>query len=217
MTIRHHPSDETLAAFAANLLDEANTLVVATHLSLCPDCRTGVRQFEALAGHLLETMSVESHGTVRLPAVADLERRPSPAPTQAVIPGSRLVSSPAAARSPVSLYDSGDWRWIGVGVQWKPVAMPAEDDTKVFLLKAAPGTRLPDHRHTGTEWTCVLEGAFSHDFGVFGPGDFDEADETVEHRPFVERRGPCICLVALNGRIELTSWIGRMLQPLVRM
>lgn len=215
MTIRHHPSDETLAAFAANLLDEANTLVVATHLSLCRDCRTGVRQFEALAGHLLETMSLDNPGAVRPPAIADLEQMTALAP--ATRPGARLVSQSAAACTPLSLYESGDWRWMGVGVQWKPVTVPADDDTKVFLLKAAPGTRLPDHRHTGTEWTCVLEGAFSHDFGVFGPGDFDEADETVEHRPFVEKRGPCICLVALNGRIELTSWIGRMLQPLVRM
>ena len=34
MTIAHHPTDATLAAFAAGTLDEGRALVVATHLSL---------------------------------------------------------------------------------------------------------------------------------------------------------------------------------------
>ena len=84
------------------------------------------------------------------------------------------------------------------------------------MLKAAPGTRLPRHEHTGTEWTCVFEGAFRHDLGRFGPGDFDEADETVEHNPVVEDDVPCICLVALQGNIELQSTLGRIIQPFLR-
>ena len=36
MTISHHPTDETLAAFAAGGLDEARALVVATHLGAVP-------------------------------------------------------------------------------------------------------------------------------------------------------------------------------------
>ena len=37
------------------------------------------------------------------------------------------------------------------------------------------------------------------------PGDFDEADESIEHNPVVEEGMPCICLVALQGGIELQS------------
>ncbi len=85
------------------------------------------------------------------------------------------------------------------------------------MLKAAPGTRLPRHRHTGTEWTCVFEGAFRHDLGRYGAGDFDEADESIEHNPVVEEGMPCICLVALQGGIELQSWVGRLIQPLIRL
>jgi putative transcriptional regulator len=84
------------------------------------------------------------------------------------------------------------------------------------MLRAQPGTRLPRHRHKGDEWTCVFEGAFRHEHGRFGPGDFDEADESVEHHPTVEAGVPCICLVALDRGIAFQGWIGRLLQPLVR-
>ena len=78
-----------------------------------------------------------------------------------------------------------------------------DEGVRVFMLKAAPGTKLPRHQHTGTEWTCVFEGAFRHDLGRYGAGDFDEADESVEHNPVVEEGDACICLVALQGTIEL--------------
>ena len=84
------------------------------------------------------------------------------------------------------------------------------------MLKAEPGTRFPHHRHSSSEWTCVLQGAFRHDHGRYGPGDFDEADETVEHKPVVEEGVACICLVALQGKLEFQGWLGRMLQPFVR-
>ena len=54
MTIAHHPTDPTLAAFAAGALDEGRALVVSTHLITCPDCRRAVRSFEQLRGIALE-------------------------------------------------------------------------------------------------------------------------------------------------------------------
>ena len=38
-TIRHHVSDRLLMAYAAGALPEAFSLVLATHLSLCDECR----------------------------------------------------------------------------------------------------------------------------------------------------------------------------------
>lgn len=114
-------------------------------------------------------------------------------------------------------YDVGRWRWIGRGLYWRKANVPSTDGTRVFMLKAAPRSSLPHHSHSGIEWTCVLQGAFQHDFGRYGPGDFDEADGSVEHNPFVEPGDPCICLVALHGNLELHGWIGRLLQPFVRL
>src|SRR5262249_11433485 len=114
-------------------------------------------------------------------------------------------------------YGVGPWKWIGPGLHWRGTDVPSSDGARVFMLKSAPGASLPHHGHSGIEWTCVPEGAFRHDLGRFGPGDFDEADDSVDHTPVVEPGATCVCLVALQGNLELRGWIGRLLQPFVRL
>lgn len=212
MTIVHHPSDETLAAFISGNLCEANTLVVATHLAHCQECRDAVRGFAEAAGGVLEHAGAAEISAEARSAVFDrLDAEPAEAAPEP--PAIAPLDRPMA---PLSIYEGGKWQWVGPGVYRQFIDVPSETGTRVFLLKAAPGTRLPDHRHVGTEWTCVLKGAFRHDHGRFGAGDFDEADGSVDHNPFVEEGEECICLVALNGHVEMTGWLGRMIQPLVR-
>jgi putative transcriptional regulator len=213
MTIMHHPSDATLAAFASGNLDEARGLVVATHLSLCAHCRQAVRAFEHVGGALLNNIAPAPMSAGALERTMARLSRPG-----AVSPAPRALREETARDlpAPLSQYSMGSWRWIGRGVQFRSIDVASEEGVRVFMLKAAPGTRLPRHKHTGTEWTCVFEGAFRHDLGRYGPGDFDEADESVEHNPTVEEGVPCICLVALQGSIQLQSWMGRLLQPFIR-
>ena len=54
MTIRHHLSDPLLIAYAAGNLPEAFGLVVATHVSLCDECRARLGAYEALGGAVLD-------------------------------------------------------------------------------------------------------------------------------------------------------------------
>ncbi len=202
--ITHHPTDETLAAYASGTLDEPRRLIVGMHVSRCAACAGELARYEAIGGALLEQ-----------------------APAVALKPGAletalrRLADNPALDSSdeadPLASYELGPWRWVGPGVRQRSVSVPEAEDIKVFMLKAAPGTKLPHHKHAGYEWTCVLEGAFEHEFGRYGPGDFDEADETMEHRPTVCEGDPCICIVALQGNIRLQSRLGRLLQPLIRL
>jgi putative transcriptional regulator len=85
------------------------------------------------------------------------------------------------------------------------------------MLRAAPGTVLPRHKHSGTELTCVLSGAFIHEGGRYGAGDCDDADQDDTHSPVVDRGEECICLVAMEGNIIFQSLLGRMIQPFVRL
>jgi putative transcriptional regulator len=192
-------------------LDEARGLVVATHLTLCSTCHNAVRGFEDVGGALLDAAEPAelSSGALQR-AMAALGPLDIVAPTAPAGSGSELPE-------PLSRYAIGPWRWIGRGVQWRPVDVASDDGVRVFMLRAKRGTRLPRHRHTGTEWTCVFEGAFSHDLGRYAAGDFDEADESVEHNPAVDAELGCVCLVALQGHIELQGFIGRLIQPFVRL
>ena len=60
MTIRHHLSDPLLIAYAAGNLPEAFSLVVATHVSMCDDCRARLGAFEAVGGAVVESASTEA-------------------------------------------------------------------------------------------------------------------------------------------------------------
>ena len=210
MTITHHPADMTLAAFAAGTLDEGRALVVSTHLVACPACRSTVRVFEHARGAVLQDAA-----PVPMAAGA-LEHALRKISAEAPIQPRRNDSAVAQGEYPFAAYSLGAWRRIGRGLRWRSVGVPAAQGTRVFMLKAAPGIRIPHHAHAGLEWTCVLQGAFRHELGRYGAGDFDEADETVEHRPVVEAGDECVCLVALQGGIRLKSWMGRLIQPLVR-
>lgn len=220
MNIRHHPDETTLIDYATNALDEAANLVVASHIALCPACRKAVRAFECIGGSLLASLAPaqgaapdEELAPEDWPPVETLPARDAPLPDESPHPASTL---PARVSALLAQYPDQDWKWLGPGIHWKPLINPGEDGIRTFLLKAQPGICMPQHRHEGIEWTQVLTGAFAHEFGRYGPGDFDDADETVEHRPIVERGEECICIVALKGQLQLQGLLGRLIQPFVR-
>lgn len=214
MTISQHPTDETLTAFAAGNLDQGRSIVVAAHVEMCDRCRGWVATVENIGGVLLSespptTMASDAvsraFSRIDRGEQMDSAHKDVPAPPD-------LAMLPRAARS----YPIGSWRWMGPGVHWRPIEVPADYGARVFLLKAAPGTKMPHHTHTGTELTLVLSGAFSHAGGHYGPGDIDEADDTVDHQPIVAAGEDCVCLVAMEGKLHLLGAIGRLLQPFVR-
>jgi putative transcriptional regulator len=224
MTIAHHPSDIILAEFATGTMDEAATVVVAMHVARCSECQRTVRQCEALGGAVLDDMPAspmladDAEALLqRIDAIDGISGGASAVPEPVRTAPSLIVAlDPGTRESEQPLYERGKWRWAGPGVQWCPVSVPSDSGIRVFMLKASAGVRLLDHRHSGIEWTCVLEGAFRHSHGRFGPGDFDEADSDVEHDPVVEEERECICIVAMSGQLQLQGFFGKLMQPLVR-
>ena len=217
MTISHHPPDELLTTFAAGTLDLGQHVAVATHLAGCPHCRAMVRAMEQVGGAVIERLppSEMSPG-----AFAAVEARLSgsagkaaatPAPSAA---GFRDI--PDLPRFVRQCRDSS-WKWIAPKVHFRPIGLPRPSETRVFLLRSKPGTKMVEHTHTGFEMTCVLSGSFAHDGGHFGPGDFDFGDGSDDHDVVVDSAEDCICLVAMQGDLKLHGMIGRLLQPLVRM
>lgn len=213
-TIHHHPTDETLAAYIRGSLDEGRRVLVAAHVELCPSCTRVLAASDHLAGLRLEDTKpalLDSDALER--AIARIDRETATTPRTSP---KEPASHPFGLKA-LSGYELGPWRWIGPGVHWRSVSVPADHGARVFMLKAASGTGLPNHTHTGTELTLIVQGAFAHEGGRYGVGDFDEADGTVEHQPVVQPGDECICLVAMEGQLRLVGLLGRMMQPFVRM
>ena len=69
----------------------------------------------------------------------------------------------------VRQYGDGSWKWIAPKVHFRPIELPRPSETRVFLLRSKPGTKMVEHTHTGFEMTCVLSGSFAHDGGHLDP------------------------------------------------
>ena len=72
------------------------------------------------------------------------------------------------------------------------------------LVRLAPGTAFPHHRHVGTEVSLILEGSLIESTGrVFHPGDLHELGKDSEHSFRISDDGPCVFAVVLSAGIEI--------------
>lgn len=219
MSISHHPTEETLLRYAAGNLPSGPALVVATHLATCPKCCARIGHFEAVGGLLLEEVGQEPLAPQRLAHVLSMIDASEPPPARKPAARRALAQMPPGIELPQPLKDCeiGPWRWLGIGVRASKVTIPGDPTARLHLLRVGAGMKLPDHGHSGIEYTQVIYGSFADQLGRYRPGDLTEMGADVEHQPVVDRDSDCICLAALEGDMVLRGLLGRLIQPFVRL
>lgn len=89
--------------------------------------------------------------------------------------------------------DEGRWQPFGEGVQIK--VLRENDGVMSYLLRLAPGARLPAHRHPMDEECIVLEGALKVGTRIeVGPGGYHLAHQGALHAPVHTVTGATIFL-----------------------
>jgi putative transcriptional regulator len=218
MPITHHPPDDTVLRYANGALPEGPAIVVATHLSFCPECRHRMQTYEMLGGSLLEDAAPANLSADALSAtLAKLDAtRPEAVrldATTAQRPQRPDLPSGMAWPQPLLHYDIPAWRFVVPGVKWTKLSLTGPmSDGQLLLVHGVPGAKLPSHGHEGTEYTCVLTGSFSDSDGTYARGDLIEATEDHDHQPIVGPEAECVCLIALEGHLRLHG-LARLLQP----
>ena len=207
--ITHHIPDEMLAAYAAGNLPHAFAVVVASHVSMCEQCRVALGAHQAVGGAVLDqTPAVAVSSTLKDEIFAQLDAPFAPEPVferNGVFPGP--VMEALNGRDP-------QWKTLGMGVRQDILSQ--DKNGSVRLLYIPPGQAVPDHGHNGLEMSLVLQGSFSDETGRFGVGDLEIADEDLEHTPVADEGDPCICLAATDSRLRFNALVPRLLQPLFR-
>ena len=211
--INHHLTDSLLMAYASGNLSEGFSLVVATHISLCDECRARLHSFEAVGGSLLseETAEVQSGSLEATLALIERGLGASDSPTRTL--PSAIFPAPLQAYVGGDL-DNVDWRNVGGGV--KQAILETDQDTSVRLLSIPGGAAMPDHSHNGTELTLVLKGAFKDEDDRFARGDIEVANDETHHTPIAEEGEVCICLAATEGPLKFSGWLPRIAQPFLK-
>ena len=233
MPITHHPDPSTLMAFAAGSLPEALSVVVATHLSLCPVCRRDVRRLETVGASLLAGLAGAPLATTSAPntdATGDLAvaaraqraaRRSDRSDDDTRVDDDGNLRDGAVPR-PLHKFvgdniDQIPWKRLGFGVWHYPLPLSPGAPGDLRLLKVSPGLAMPEHGHGGSELTLILRGCYRDEIGTFRAGDLADLDDDVEHRPLADPQNGCVCLIASETRARFKTLFGRMMQPLTGM
>jgi len=210
-----HPTDDVLAEYASGALDAGMSLLVASHLTFCPECRRAIAAEEAIGGALLAAEPPAPHapcidaifariaGAEQAAALVDDADSPLPCPLRLAV-GTRFSAIPWRARLPgLAEHVIADERGAsGLAV-------------RVSLVRARPGVRIPEHTHGGDEMTLILCGAMEDGGAVYRKGDVSCSDDRHEHQPRILDEGVCVCLLVLNGGLRFTGPFGRALNLLM--
>jgi putative transcriptional regulator len=215
--ISHHPRQDTLAAYAAGRLEEARSVVVASHLTMCSKCRSSVADFEAIGGACLETVE---HAALSDSSMAAFWERAGEQDVPMASANRAANDLPIEVSLPLRRYlkhgfDNVDWRPVAPGLSQHIIEAEGYRTGVLRLLKIAPGVQIPAHTHGGEELTMILRGSYEDSLGAFHEGDFADLDDDVEHAPRATGDEPCICLIATNAPLVFKGLVGKVMQPFV--
>ena len=225
-TPRHHPDDALLMDYASGATDEAESLIIATHATLCVECRHKLATMEAVGGALLDEIAPVDldHGGLEslMARLDDADEPVSAGPARGTLAdvmcgccGDDDVLLPAPLRQALAQpLDTVEWRAIMRGLEEWP--LPSTSDAKVRLMRIRAGATVPKHTHRGTEMTLVLAGGFSDEAGHFERGDLAVLGAEADHRPVADPGEDCLCLVVTTAPLRLTGRVSRLLNPFIR-
>lgn len=75
----------------------------------------------------------------------------------------------------------GEWRSLVPGIEVKQLSVDRAEGMQSYLLRFAPGARLPAHPHRRDEECIVLEGEMRIGSRRFAPGDYHRVPAGVAH------------------------------------
>jgi putative transcriptional regulator len=211
----HHPPPDALAAYTTGNADEAEALLAATHLALCPTCRSTVEGMESVGGALLDRTAPAPMPDGALDAVfRRLDVSDRGAEPRAAAPVGR-DDAPMPLRGLIGSLDRVSYRRVAPGIRRfdLPLSRPGRP---VALVSLRPGTVVPPHRHSAVERGLVLRGGFSDESGHFGRGDVSwrDTEDLQAHRQRIDRGERCIVLMVDDGPKVPVTWGGRIINAL---
>jgi putative transcriptional regulator len=232
-TVQFHPSDDQLIEFSAGVLPMSRALCIAAHVEHCHICEKRLSNLQQLGSAQMESLSPQKISSdLKNSILSKLHTQPqdqslTPAADNLKTANTQLpshVNRISAKKSVVpkclekwvpESFDNLPWQSIAPNVSISELCSEGSG-AKAALVKVKAGGSMAHHSHTGDEVTVILEGSFSDEDGCYKPGDFIFRDSGHKHKPVATNDQDCICLIVLDGPIQLTGWIARLFNPFLR-
>jgi anti-sigma factor ChrR (cupin superfamily) len=92
----------------------------------------------------------------------------------------------------------GPWEDVAPGIQLRTLHLDRSSNTRSFLLRMEPGSRIPVHSHTQEEQCLVIEGEVSIGEHIMRSGDWHVAPPGTTHEDLRTQTG---CLLFIRAEI----------------
>ena len=179
---------ETAALYALQVLSADEISVFEDHLVTCAECLREIETLRPMIG------SFTSWPTDILRPPASLWKRLSQ--RIADESGSELISQPARMAA------KPEWKEVANGIFCKLLALDSKTSRVTMLVRLAPGTDYPPHRHASVEELHLLHGELMIDDKKISAGEFIRAEAgSVDHRVWSDTG--CTCLLITSTRDEI--------------
>lgn len=174
---------ELVPLYALRAVPASELSLLEAHLPTCPECR---QELEALR-----------------PVIDSLTSWPTDVlrPPQSL--WSRLASRIGAeSGDEAALHGTASWReleWeeVAPGISCKLLATDPERDRVSMLVRLAPGSAYPPHRHAGTEELFLLDGELWIEDRKLRAGDYKRSEPgTADNRVLSETGCTCVLITS---------------------
>ena len=217
--INWHPSSEMLLNHAMGNTNEAESLIISSHITYCSVCKAEVAKYENIGGFYLKnheelnvSKSLWNNLSGKIDGVEQDSRENNFIDYKIK---SRLDDN--GVRVPSFLYhylpnaaDTKNWNSTINNVKYFNIDFK-ETSYKGKMLEIPPGKVMPKHSHEGTEATMVFHGGYSDEVGSYNKGDLVILDDNDEHTPISSEQTGCICLVVYSGSLKFKGILGSIL------
>ncbi|MEM9231229.1 MAG: ChrR family anti-sigma-E factor [Pseudomonadota bacterium] len=209
-----HPTKEQLAAYASGAQSEGMSLLIASHLTFCPQCRAVVEQYEALGAAVM--MSAADVSEIEVPSLEACMAKLDVLGGQTEPVADHGSPMPMPLRSVLdhTPIDDLNWKFRMPGLH--EFELDGFEGEHVSLLRVRPGTGMLHHTHEGEEATLILTGEMEDNGTVYRKGDVALADHNDDHKPRVIGDEICYCLIVMSGNMRFTGPVSRALNLFTR-
>ena len=185
---------DMVASYALAALEHNESEWMKAHLPTCVDCQQEYRSLSSVT----DTLSAWRAQT--LPPAGSLWNRLA---ERISSQPQKKVAAPAAALSaPVQSWSEPRWKEVAPGISCKMLSNDSEADRVSMLVRLAPNTAYPPHRHAGVEELYLLEGELWIEDRKLEPGDYNRAErDTADQRVWSETG--CMCLLITSPSDQL--------------
>jgi len=179
---------ETASLYALQILSASEIPAFEAHLSTCAECSREIQILRPIID------SFVSWPTDVL--------RPSTSLWNSLLQRISSKSGAPPIAVPAQTPSKTDWEQVAPGISCKILAVDTQTSRVSMLVRLAPGTNYPPHRHADIEELHLLHGELLVDEKKLRAGDFIKAKlGSTDHRVWSQTGCTCFLLTSTNDEL----------------